>query len=331
MSMDRNRKVYILKEHLFSVGNTKDVDYKLFGKTLAEFAAERFGGEIVDCFPSFSEGETLVVLRSSHTCLPRTGVEALVKKAEKSGENLFFGAGWVMVERAPVLKAKYDPLYGGATFLSLVDLPFVSEAIRTEIVKKLLKKGVVVENATGVFVDATAVVESGAYLSHDVTVKGKSVIRSGARIEPYTVVEDSYVGENASVGPFARLRQNANIGEGCRVGNFTEVKNAVFGKGTKAAHLAYVGDAELGKNCNVGCGAVFVNYDGRKKHKTTVGDRCFIGSNANLIAPVRMADGSFLAAGSTLTKNLAEGDLCVARERERIMPSRAKRYYDPQG
>lgn len=326
---ERVRKTYVLREHLFSIGEIKDVDYLIFGKTISAYTAEKFGAREVEKIPACTDGETVLVLRSSHTCLPRLGVEALVKKAEQSGENIFFGAGWVLVSPKPYAEARYDPLYGGVTFLSPVDLPFVCEQIRLEIIKKHLKNGVIIESDNGVYIDATVKIEKGAEISHDVSLLGKTLVEKGAKIKPYCVVEESVISAFAEVGPFARLRKGSVIGERAKIGNFVEVKNATVGAGTKASHLAYIGDADVGKKCNIGCGSIFVNYDGKKKQKTRVEDNCFIGSNCNLIAPVVMKKGSYLAAGSTLTKDLESDDLCIARERERVLKHRASEYYNP--
>lgn len=327
--LERIRKTYILRENLFMIGEIKDVDFPFFGKPLSSYASEKFEGIEVDKMPVYHAGETLLILRSSHTCLPRLGVESLLKKAEKTGENIFFGAGWVVVSKQPIAEARYDPLYGGVTFLSLVDLPFVMQNIRLEIIKKHLKNGVVIESDNGVYIDTTVSIEKGAYISHDVTLLGNTVVESSAKIKPYTIIEDGYVRKGAEVGPFARLRKGSVIGERAKIGNFVEVKNATVGACTKASHLAYIGDADVGMRCNIGCGSIFVNYNGKIKQKTLVEDDCFVGSNANLIAPVTMKKGSYLAAGSTLTKDLDNGDLCIARQREEIFKNRADRYYKP--
>lgn len=139
-----------------------------------------------------------------------------------------------------------------------------------------------------------------------------------------SVMEGATVSDGATVGPFAYLRKGTEIGEGCRVGDFVEIKNAKIGDGTKVAHLTYVGDCELGKKCNVGCGVVFVNYDGKRKHRTTVGDGCFIGSNCNVIAPVNIADGSYIAAGTTVTEDTPEDSLVVGRARQVVKEGRGK-------
>ena len=131
-------------------------------------------------------------------------------------------------------------------------------------------------------------------------------------------IESSSVGTNCEIGPFSHIRPGSKIGTSCRIGNFVEIKKSEIGAGCKISHLSYVGDATLGENVNVGCGVIFANYDGEKKHHTNVGDNVFIGSNCNLIAPLSIGDGAFIAAGSTVTKNLRDGTFCIARERETI-------------
>ena len=128
-----------------------------------------------------------------------------------------------------------------------------------------------------------------------------------------SVILHSTVGSGTTIGPFAYLRPDSHIGDGCKVGDFVEVKNASMGDGSKASHLSYIGDAEVGKNVNIGCGAVFVNYDGLKKHHSIVKDGAFIGCNVNLISPVVLEKDAYVAAGSTVTGNVPEGALYVER------------------
>ena len=165
-------------------------------------------------------------------------------------------------------------------------------------------------------------------------LKGKTVIGSGCVIGKDTIIEDSIIGDGTDilksvikssrvgagthVGPFAYMRPGSVVGKDCKVGDFVEIKNAVFGDGSKASHLAYIGDADVGENVNVGCGVVFANYDGVHKFRTTVGDRAFIGSNSNLVAPVTVDDDAYIAAGTTVTVTVPEGALCVGRAREVI-------------
>lgn len=142
-----------------------------------------------------------------------------------------------------------------------------------------------------------------------------SVIGKETQIQSSVILE-SQVGNRTTVGPFAYLRPGSQIGNNVRIGDFVEVKNAKVGDGTKISHLTYVGDAEVGKNVNVGCGVVFVNYDGKKKQKTIVEDNAFVGCNTNLVAPVRVEKGSYIAAGSTITDDVPQNALAIARARQ---------------
>lgn len=176
-----------------------------------------------------------------------------------------------------------------------------------------------------------AKIGAGAVIFPNNAVLGESEVGAGAMLYPNNILEDAAVGagcrvtasvlreasvgENTSVGPFAHLRPGAKVGRGCRVGNFVEIKNAEIGDGTKIGHLTYVGDAVIGKNCNIGCGVVFCNYDGKNKHRTTVGDNCFIGSNVNLVAPVTLGDGCYIAAGATVTEDVPAGAFVIGRVR----------------
>lgn len=141
-----------------------------------------------------------------------------------------------------------------------------------------------------------------------------------------SVIEESIVKEGGKIGPFAHIRPQSEIGKNCKIGNFVEIKKSIIGDGTKISHLTYVGDAQIGRNCNLGCGVVFANYDGKKKHKTIVGDRVFIGCNSNLVAPVKIESESFIACGSTITDDVSKGDLAIARARQTNLPARANKY-----
>ena len=141
-------------------------------------------------------------------------------------------------------------------------------------------------------------------------------IADGVSIEQ-SVLKDCRIGADTTVGPFAYVRPDSVIGRHCRVGDFVEIKNSVIGDYTKVSHLSYIGDADLGADINIGCGVVFVNYDGSEKHRSTVGDGAFIGCNVNIVSPVTIGAGSYIAAGGTVTKDVPSGDLFVARDRGR--------------
>jgi len=143
----------------------------------------------------------------------------------------------------------------------------------------------------------------------------KSEIADNVTIQSSVLLECS-VGEGTTVGPFAYLRPNTHVGKGARIGDFVELKNSEIGDGTKVSHLTYVGDSDVGKRVNFGCGTVTVNYDGKKKYRTKIGDDCFIGCNTNLVAPVEVKDGGYTAAGSTITDTVPENALAIARARQ---------------
>lgn len=150
-----------------------------------------------------------------------------------------------------------------------------------------------------------------------------SAIKNDVTIESSKVI-DSFVDDNSSVGPFAYLRPGTKLGKHVKIGDFVEVKNSVIGDGSKASHLSYIGDGEVGKDVNIGCAVVFVNYDGKKKHKTIVKDGAFVGSNSNLIAPVTIEEEAYVACGSTITDDVDKEALAIARARQVNKPGRGK-------
>ncbi|RXZ79272.1 bifunctional UDP-N-acetylglucosamine diphosphorylase/glucosamine-1-phosphate N-acetyltransferase GlmU [Paenibacillaceae bacterium] len=149
-----------------------------------------------------------------------------------------------------------------------------------------------------------------------------TVIANGVKFE-HSVAKEAEVGEQSAIGPYAYLRPGAKVGSECKVGDFVELKNAVLGDRSKVSHLSYVGDAVVGEDVNIGCGAITVNYDGYNKSLTEIGDRAFVGSNVNLIAPVKVGDDAYVVAGSTITNDVPAGDMAIARERQTNKPGYA--------
>ncbi len=192
------------------------------------------------------------------------------------------------------------------------------------------------------FIENTVIIGKNVKIYPSAYILGKSVIGDGTIIYPNTTIENSVIGSNCKIkssfieeskvgngveiGPFAHIRPNSVIGNACKIGNFVEIKASAIGDGTKASHLAYVGDAVVGKNCNIGCGSIFVNYNGKTKNKTIVGDNCFIGSNCNVIAPITIESDSYICAGTTLTTSTKKGDFVIGRCRETIKNNRAYKY-----
>lgn len=174
-----------------------------------------------------------------------------------------------------------------------------------------------VEIGKGTVIYPCVILEGNVSIGEDCTIGQNtrikdSVIGSGTSIQS-SVIMESRVGNETSIGPFAYLRPGSEIGNGCKVGDFVEIKNSKLDDGAKAAHLTYVGDSDVGKKVNLGCGVVFVNYDGSKKYRSVVEDGAFIGCNVNLVSPVNVGKNAYIAAGSTITKNVPEGSLHVAR------------------
>jgi bifunctional UDP-N-acetylglucosamine pyrophosphorylase/glucosamine-1-phosphate N-acetyltransferase len=209
------------------------------------------------------------------------------------------------------------------------------EEERLEINKRHLLNGVDFIDLKTVYIDDCVIIGKGTVVYPNVILEGDVIIGENcsiglgskivnSRIGSETKIESSYivdskVGNKTTIGPFAYLRPNSNIGDGCKVGDFVEVKNSSLGNGTKASHLSYIGDSDVGQNVNIGCGVVFVNYDGAKKYRATVEDGAFIGCNVNIIAPLTVESGAYIAAGSTVTLNVPSGALYVARSKARII------------
>ena len=143
-------------------------------------------------------------------------------------------------------------------------------------------------------------------------------------MNPGTIVDDSHVANSAVLGPYARLRPGSEIGEGAHVGNFVETKKVKLGKGSKANHLTYLGDAEIGEGVNVGAGTITCNYDGVNKHKTVIGDRVFVGSDTTLVAPIKVGSGVYIGAASCLTDDVPDDALAIARARQTVKAGWAK-------
>ncbi len=178
-----------------------------------------------------------------------------------------------------------------------------------------------VDIASDVEIDINVILEGEVKIDRDVRIGAGCILKNctigaGTKLHPYTVIEDAVIGKHCQLGPFARVRPGTEMEDFAKLGNFVEVKKAIIGEGSKVNHLAYVGDAELGKGVNVGAGTITCNYDGANKHKTTIGDGVFIGSNAVLVAPVELEDGAFVAAGSTITKPVPKGSLGIGRSKQ---------------
>ena len=204
--------------------------------------------------------------------------------------------------------------------------------MRNRINRTHLDNGVTIIDPLNTYIEPEVVIGKDTIIYPGNVIEGKTVIGEDCILYPNSrinnstigngveiqssVILDSKIGDETTVGPFAYVRPESNIGEHVRIGDFVEIKKSTIGNNTKVSHLTYIGDAEVGERCNFGCGTVVVNYDGKKKHKTIIGDDSFIGCNTNLVSPVEVKDNTYIAAGSTITKEVPEGSLAIARAKQ---------------
>lgn len=208
--------------------------------------------------------------------------------------------------------------------------------LQTRIKDYWMAQGVTIIDPSSVTIDDAVTLQPNVIIEPQTHLRGKTTIQSGSRIGPGSLVENSHIGGNVTllfsvvcesvvhaetrVGPYAHIRGQSDIGSSCRIGNFVELKNSQLGESTNVAHLSYVGDATLGDRVNIGAGTITVNYDGVKKHRTTIGDRTKIGSNNTLIAPLTIGEDVTTGAGSTITEDLPNDCLAIARARQVVKP-----------
>jgi len=215
-----------------------------------------------------------------------------------------------------------------------VDLAMANEVLRQEKLRHLMLSGVTIVDPKTTYIDQTVEVGRDSLLYPNCHLQGKtrigercviepnskisdSVIENDVIIRPNSVITESKIEEGASIGPFAHLRPLTEVKTKAKIGNFVEVKKSVIGKGSKANHMAYIGDSLLGDDVNIGAGTITCNYDGFKKHQTIIGNRVFVGSNVELVAPVKVGDGSLIGAGTTVTKDVPEGALAISRVKQK--------------
>ena len=213
-----------------------------------------------------------------------------------------------------------------------VQLAQVEGIFRKRINHRHMMNGVTMLNPQNTYIDHDVVIGKDTVIEPGVMIECGTIIGENCHIGQNSRISDSFiesgviitsstitssrVGEGTTIGPYAYLRPGSCIGKRVRIGDFVEVKNSIIGDDSRSAHLAYIGDAKIGKNVNVGCGVVFVNYDGKEKHQTIIGNNVFVGSNANLVAPVTIGDHAFVAAGSTITEDVPAEALAIARSRQ---------------
>ncbi len=264
-------------------------------------------------------------------------VLAKLSPDNKQGEYYLTDAAAILRERGrAVYPLAVDDVEEIASVNDRAQLAAVEQIMRRRICRRWMLEGVtfIDPDRTYVGADVTigpdtviypgSVLEGHTIIGEDCVIGPNTrlvdaVVRDGARVESSVVLE-SEIGPDASVGPFAYIRPGSEIGARVKIGDFVEIKKSVVGDDSKVSHLTYIGDAEIGRRVNIGCGAVTVNYDGERKHKTHVGDDSFIGCNVNLVAPVSVGEGAYVAAGSTITDAVPDNGFAIARARQVTKP-----------
>ncbi len=198
-----------------------------------------------------------------------------------------------------------------------VELAAAADGIRARTAERLMEAGVTLVDPANTYIDVDVEIGPDSLIEPGCVIQGPSVLGSGVHLKPGCHVESSRIDDDVVLGPYAHLRPDTHLMKGVRVGNFVEVKNSILGEGVKADHLSYVGDADVGPGASFGCGAITVNYDWQSKSRTTVGEGATVGCNANLVAPVEVGPHSAVAAGSTVTRDVPEDALAVARSSQR--------------
>jgi bifunctional UDP-N-acetylglucosamine pyrophosphorylase/glucosamine-1-phosphate N-acetyltransferase len=223
---------------------------------------------------------------------------------------------------AAVVEAEEDDVRGINTKAQLADAEAV---LQQRLRRAALDAGVTMVAPETVFLSADTTFGRDVVIEPYVVFADKVTVEDGAVIHAFSHLAGAHVGKKCSVGPFARLRPGTRLGEGARIGNFVETKEAAIAAGAKANHLSYIGDASVGANANIGAGTITCNYDGTAKHRTTIGQDAFIGSNTALVAPVEVGDGAYVGSGSVITANVPAGALALARARQVVKENWATR------
>lgn len=313
-------------------GNSPFSERKILGVTGAEMLSDRFPEmQWLEDGETPKEGENVALLYDDCPLVSRGFLRDIFKrlKAEKADYALI-GKGYVRLRAG---EKKLDICDIRATELNDSEsYRTVYSMVQKEIAARLESEDVVLLDRDSCHIDWQVKIGSGTVVHPMNVLSGNTVIGKNCTLYAYCDLTDTAVGDgtdlrstyalsakigsDCTLGPYTCLRKGANISDCCRVGDFVEIKNSTLETGVKAAHLAYVGDSYVGEHTNIGCGTVFANYDGKVKRSVVVGKKVFIGCNTNLVAPLQVEDGAYIAAGSTVTQDIPAGKLCIARARQ---------------
>ena len=305
-------------------------------------SSPRFAQEVRACFPEDAD----VTISEQHSELldflnTPDPVAVFVRAAlpmEEAGPGFVYGAAGyelqaVWQEKMTNAVSAAELIPGWVPVFSLETVAELEPLLRERIVRRHIRAGVRVLDPNAVYIDPRVTIGRETMLLPGTILRGETAVGCGCTIGPNAVVRDcvigdeteSTIGSRTHVGPFAYVRPGCAIGDDIKVGDFVEVKNSAIGDGTKISHLTYVGDSDVGRKVNFGCGTVTTNYDGVKKYRCTIEDGAFIGCNTNLVAPVTVGAGSYIAAGATITKDVPADALAVARAKQENKEGWAKR------
>ena len=259
----------------------------------------------------------------------------LIPKNEKKGEYYLTDLIKIASEKGEKIAEIEAPFEEVIGINNRLDLAIATDILRKNILKGLMLQGTTIIDPNSTYVESgikigrDSILSPGVYLAGKTTIGENTILEHGVVIrdseignnvviKAYSVITESIVEDNAKIGPFAHLRPGSHVAEEAKIGNFVEMKKSYIGRGSKASHLTYLGDAQIGNDVNIGAGTITCNYDGKRKHKTIIKDRAFIGSNTAFIAPICIGEGATVGAGSVITEDVPDKKLAIARARQVI-------------
>lgn len=334
-----NDNIFVLVLSLEQYQNTNLLSQSICGHTMSQWVAAAVApfknktvvvspeDDIITIFKKHLTSATFTVI--TYDDMPLLTTQDLIDAVDycfhKNIPALKLPRGWVFntelvaqSETFPVTEFQAANPEAYQVAFNNLQLAKIRPLMQERINQQHLKNGVILIDPSHTYIDADVQIDPDVTIEPNAHLCGKTTIHSGTTILDGSRITDSVVGQNCQVGPYAHIRPHCSIGNNCRIGNYVEVKRSQIGDGTKVAHMTYVGDSTLGQNCNVGCGVIFCNYNGKTKSNCLIGDNTFIGSNSCLIAPVQIGDHAYIAAGSVITDELPARALGIARARQAI-------------
>ncbi|MEM9924173.1 MAG: bifunctional UDP-N-acetylglucosamine diphosphorylase/glucosamine-1-phosphate N-acetyltransferase GlmU [Cyanobacteria bacterium P01_D01_bin.50] len=282
-----------------------------------------------DCTPAQRENQRI---NAGVYCFRWQDLAKILPHLEANNAQKEYYLTDAVTQVAPVMAVDVEDYQEIGGINDRLQLSGAYDILQARIKEKWMKAGVTFLDSNSITIDETVELEPDVIIEPSSHLRGNTVIKAGSCIGPGSLIENSLIGENVTVrysvitdsevqngtqiGPYAHLRGHVEVGEECRVGNFVELKNSKLGNGSKTAHLSYLGDATIGNKVNIGAGTITANYDGANKHRTTIGNNTGTGSNTVLVAPIALGNDVYVAAGSTVTEDVPDNSLVIARQRQ---------------